>query len=178
MIPIKEIFLSIQGEGYYTGRPAVFCRFSGCNLWSGREVDRDKAQCVFCDTDFIGIDGQSGNKYKTAKLLVREILSYWPSKVYPFVVLTGGEPMLQVDKNLINEFTDNFEDFLCNFESLMRLLSSNITFEIQLSKLFEPDNIHYLEDAPQIFTKNSSTISTYDEKKEHVKKLLNYIQEN
>lgn len=104
---IKEIYYTIQGEGYYTGRPAVFCRFSGCNLWSGREVDRDKAQCVFCDTDFIGIDGQSGNKYKTAKLLVREILSYWPSKVYPFVVLTGGEPMLQVDKNLINELKNN-----------------------------------------------------------------------
>jgi len=64
---VKEIYYTIQGEGHYTGRPAVFCRFSGCNLWSGREIDRSKAQCAFCDTDFVGIDGQSGNKYKTKK---------------------------------------------------------------------------------------------------------------
>tara|TARA_B100000686_G_scaffold136347_1_gene143599 strand:+ start:9923 stop:10552 length:630 start_codon:yes stop_codon:yes gene_type:complete len=104
---IKEIYYTIQGEGYYTGRPAVFCRFSGCNLWSGREIDRDKSNCIFCDTDFIGTDGQSGNRYKTAKLLVKEILSYWPSKLHPFVVLTGGEPMLQVDKLLIKELKNN-----------------------------------------------------------------------
>ena len=104
---IKEIYYTIQGEGYYTGRPAVFCRFSGCNLWSGREIDRSQAQCVFCDTDFIGTDGQSGNKYKTAKTLVKEILSYWAGNNHRFVVLTGGEPMLQVDKELIKELKDN-----------------------------------------------------------------------
>ena len=104
---VKEIYYTIQGEGHYTGRPAVFCRFSGCNLWSGREIDRSKAQCAFCDTDFVGIDGQSGNKYKTKKKLVKKILSYWSSNDRPFVVLTGGEPMLQVDNELIKELKDN-----------------------------------------------------------------------
>ena len=107
---IKEIYYTIQGEGYHTGRPAVFCRFSGCNLWSGREIDRKLAKCNFCDTDFVGTNGQSGCKYKTASHLVKEIISYWPSNVKPFVVLTGGEPMLQVNDELINELKiNNFE---------------------------------------------------------------------
>ncbi|MFA5285448.1 MAG: hypothetical protein WC347_07615, partial [Smithellaceae bacterium] len=72
MYSVKEIFYSIQGEGYYSGRPAVFCRFSGCNLWSGREEDRDKALCKFCDTDFVGTDGIDGGLYKTASLLAKK----------------------------------------------------------------------------------------------------------
>ena len=107
MYSIKEIYFTIQGEGHHTGRPAVFCRFSGCNLWTGREIDRKSAVCNFCDTDFIGTDGQSGSKYDTAKLLVNEILSYWPDNSKPFVVLTGGEPMLQVNKELLKELKDN-----------------------------------------------------------------------
>ena len=107
---VKEIYYTIQGEGYHTGRAAVFCRFSGCNLWSGREIDRKNAECKFCDTDFIGINGQSGSKYKTANDLVKEVISYWPDNTRPFVVLTGGEPMLQVDKNLVEVFKKyNFE---------------------------------------------------------------------
>ena len=107
---VKEIYYTIQGEGHHTGRAAIFCRFSGCNLWSGKEVDRKKASCNFCDTDFIGTNGQGGGKFNTSKELVKNIISYWPVKTRPFVVLTGGEPMLQVDSNLIRELkTHNFE---------------------------------------------------------------------
>ena len=100
---VKEIYYTIQGEGFYTGKPAVFCRFSGCNLWSGIEEDRFKAKCDFCDTDFVGTDGVNGGKYKNSELLVEKILSLWPSNYNPFVVLTGGEPLLQVDTMLIDE---------------------------------------------------------------------------
>ena len=100
---VKEIYYTIQGEGIHTGRPAVFCRFSGCNLWSGNEKDRYKAKCNFCDTDFVGIDGENGRKYENAKDLVCKIISIWPNDEFPFVVLTGGEPMLQVDNMLIAE---------------------------------------------------------------------------
>ena len=107
---VKEIYYTIQGEGHHTGRAAIFCRFSGCNLWSGKEVDRKKASCNFCDTDFIGTNGLGGGKFNTSKELVKNIISYWPVKTRPFVVLTGGEPMLQVDSNLIRELkTHNFE---------------------------------------------------------------------
>lgn len=101
---IKEIFYSIQGEGYHAGKPAVFCRFSGCNLWSGREEDRSKAICDFCDTEFVGIDGTLGGKYN-AQTLTSAILSLWPNPTHsrPYVVLTGGEPMLQVDQLLLDE---------------------------------------------------------------------------
>ena len=101
MYKIKEIYYTIQGEGYHTGRPAVFCRFSGCNLWSGLEKDRHKAICQFCDTDFWGMDGVMGGKY-TSHQLIECILSLWPTDtVTPFVVFTGGEPALQVDAALI-----------------------------------------------------------------------------
>lgn len=100
---IKEIYYTLQGEGYYTGHPAVFCRFTGCNLWSGREEDRYKAVCKFCDTDFVGMDGELGGRY-SAEILVRTIKSLWPSEEIPcFVVFTGGEPGLQLDKNLVQE---------------------------------------------------------------------------
>ncbi|HKK75450.1 MAG TPA: 7-carboxy-7-deazaguanine synthase [Saprospiraceae bacterium] len=101
---IKEIFYTLQGEGAQAGRPAVFCRFSGCNLWSGREEDRHKAICQFCDTDFWGTDGENGGRYATAKELANKIASLWPDQQMgqPYVVCTGGEPMLQLDQNLVD----------------------------------------------------------------------------
>lgn len=96
---VKEIFYTLQGEGRNAGRPAVFCRFSGCNLWSGRESDRSEAVCKFCDTDFIGIDGVGGGKFNSAQDLAGAIANCWPSGVRGrrLAVLTGGEPLLQVD---------------------------------------------------------------------------------
>jgi len=103
---VKEIFYSIQGEGYYAGRPAVFCRFTGCNLWSGKEEDREDALCKFCDTDFVGFDGPEGGKYPSAPQLAKKIRQSWPQRdvksAKPFVVCTGGEPLLQLDAELIN----------------------------------------------------------------------------
>ncbi len=102
---VKEIFYTIQGEGFHTGRPAVFCRFSGCNLWSGREKDRSRAICQFCDTDFLGTDGHNGGHYRSAKALATAIARLWPEQYFqkdlPFVVFTGGEPLLQLDDALI-----------------------------------------------------------------------------
>ena len=101
---IKEIYYTLQGEGSHTGRPAVFCRFSGCNLWSGREEDRAKAICQFCDTDFWGTDGMNGGKYN-ATSLAQMIDDLFPQGNVPkFVVCTGGEPLLQLDEQLINAF--------------------------------------------------------------------------
>lgn len=105
---VKEIFYTLQGEGANAGRAAVFCRFVGCNLWSGREADRASAVCRFCDTDFIGTDGTDGGKYKTAEDLAKAIEAHWPNsdRQRRFVVLTGGEPMLQIDETLINNLHD------------------------------------------------------------------------
>jgi len=104
MYAVKEIYCTLQGEGAQTGRPAVFCRFSGCNLWSGREQDRDDATCNFCDTDFVGTDGPGGGKFGDAAALARACRDAWRgnSGTPPYVVLTGGEPMLQVDAALID----------------------------------------------------------------------------
>lgn len=101
---VKEIFYTLQGEGANAGRPAVFCRFAGCNLWSGRESDRATAVCRFCDTDFVGTDGDGGGKFTTAESLGDAIEKQWPSKYYErrFVVLTGGEPLLQIDSALVD----------------------------------------------------------------------------
>jgi len=100
---VKEIFYTLQGEGAHSGRPAVFLRFSGCNLWSGREEDRHKAICQFCDTDFWGIDGQNGGKY-TAESLAARVNDLWPENAESkYVVCTGGEPLLQLDEILIQE---------------------------------------------------------------------------
>lgn len=99
---VKEIFYTLQGEGRRAGRPAVFCRFAGCNLWSGREEDRAKSVCRFCDTEFVGIDGSLGGKFETAVDLAKTIDSLWPcDQGRRYVVLTGGEPLLQVDTQLI-----------------------------------------------------------------------------
>lgn len=103
MYAVKEIFLTLQGEGVHTGRPAVFCRFAGCNLWSGREEDRAGAVCQFCDTDFVGTDGTKGGKYKDAAALADAIASEWGAGTERrFTVLTGGEPLLQIDAELLD----------------------------------------------------------------------------
>jgi 7-carboxy-7-deazaguanine synthase (Cx14CxxC type) len=100
---VKEILLTLQGEGAHAGRAAVFCRFSGCNLWSGREQDRAGATCRFCDTDFLGTDGRLGGHYASADDLADTIASQWAGEHgYRYVVLTGGEPLLQVDGDLID----------------------------------------------------------------------------
>ena len=105
MYTVKECFYTLQGEGSHAGRPAVFLRFSGCNLWTGREADRATAVCSFCDTDFVGV-GPDGGRFKTAPELAQFVLSRWPAHdspraVRPFVVCTGGEPLLQLDGPLI-----------------------------------------------------------------------------
>ena len=104
MYTIKEIYYTIQGEGFHTGRSSVFVRFTGCNLWSGHEKDRENAICNFCDTDFIGTDGPGGGRFQTPDDLVENILSKWPSRSIEqrFVVFTGGEPLLQMNEELIN----------------------------------------------------------------------------
>src|SRR5260221_416431 len=103
MYAVKEIFYTLQGEGANTGRPAVFCRFAGCNLWSGREEDRSQAICRFCDTDFVGTNGPGGGRFSTAADLARAVSDEWPDKGIgrPLVVCTGGEPLLQIDAELV-----------------------------------------------------------------------------
>jgi 7-carboxy-7-deazaguanine synthase (Cx14CxxC type) len=107
---VKEIYYTLQGEGLHAGRPAVFCRFSGCNLWNGRAADRAKAVCTFCDTDFVGTDGPGGGKFPRAEELAQAIAHTWseevtdeklPPQKIPCVVFTGGEPLLQLDAELI-----------------------------------------------------------------------------
>ena len=99
---VKEIFKTLQGEGGQAGRAAVFCRFAGCNLWSGRESDRAEATCQFCDTDFVGVDGEGGGKFLNAEALVDAIEAAWgPDRDNRFIVVTGGEPLLQLDEPLI-----------------------------------------------------------------------------
>jgi 7-carboxy-7-deazaguanine synthase len=99
---VKELYLTLQGEGFHAGRPAVFCRFTGCNLWSGREKDRPTAICQFCDTDFIGTDGDGGGQFETAADLAETVAAIWTGDGVPFVVCTGGEPLLQLDNQLID----------------------------------------------------------------------------
>lgn len=100
---VKEIFYTLQGEGAQAGRPAVFCRFAGCNLWSGREADRESAVCRFCDTDFVGTDGTGGGRFPDATALAAAVAAQWPAGAggRPYVVCTGGEPLLQLDTPLI-----------------------------------------------------------------------------
>jgi 7-carboxy-7-deazaguanine synthase len=101
---VKEMFYTLQGEGAHAGRPAVFLRFSGCNLWSGREQDRTRAVCTFCDTDFIGTNGEGGGKFDDAAGLAHAVAALWPDRAQgiPYVVCTGGEPLLQLDAHLID----------------------------------------------------------------------------
>ena len=108
MYKIKEIFLTQQGEGYHTGKKSVFIRFTGCNLWSGNEKDRSKAICDWCDTDFVGTDGLNGGKY-TVDEIVKIVWSLWPSDISdkPFIVCTGGEPLIQLDQLFVDEMHRN-----------------------------------------------------------------------
>ena len=100
---VKEIYFTLQGEGFHTGKHAVFCRFSGCNLWSGLEENREKAICNFCDTDFVGTDGINGNKYQNAESLAKKIDEIWDKNLNDkLVVFTGGEPLLQLNEELID----------------------------------------------------------------------------
>lgn len=107
---VKEIYYTLQGEGANVGRAAVFCRFTGCNLWSGRESDRASAVCTFCDTDFVGTDGPGGGQFETAHQLATAIANVWPachsSLARPLVVCTGGEPLLQMDVALVHSLHD------------------------------------------------------------------------
>lgn len=111
---VKEIYYTIQGEGANTGRAAVFCRFAGCNLWSGREEDRSLAVCKFCDTDFFGVDGSGGGHFADARSLANAVRAKWPkgklANIKPFLVCTGGEPLLQLDDDLLDAFhAEGFE---------------------------------------------------------------------
>ena len=101
---VKELFLTLQGEGGQAGRAAVFCRFSGCNLWSGREADRAEAACDFCDTDFVGMDGPGGGRFSTPQDLAAAAAALWRGAGERLVVCTGGEPLLQLDTALIDAF--------------------------------------------------------------------------
>jgi len=104
---VKEIFYTLQGEGMNAGRPAIFCRFAGCNLWSGREQDRSHAICRFCDTDFVGTDGPGGGRFADAPALAAAIAAAWPAAAAGrFVVCTGGEPLLQLDADLVAALHD------------------------------------------------------------------------
>jgi 7-carboxy-7-deazaguanine synthase (Cx14CxxC type) len=98
---VKEIYYTLQGEGAQTGRPAVFLRFAGCNLWTGREQDRASAICSFCDTDFVGTDGPGGGKFTSSAALAEAVADHWPGGGAPYVVCTGGEPLLQLDAPLV-----------------------------------------------------------------------------
>ena len=101
---VKEIFYSLQGEGHQTGRAAIFCRFAGCNLWSGREEDRSIASCQFCDTNFIDTNGQNGGKFTSAQALAEKVATIGMMKHFPLIICTGGEPLLQLDEPLIKAF--------------------------------------------------------------------------
>ena len=107
MYKIKEIYYTLQGEGFHTGRPSIFIRFSGCNLWTGLEKDRPNATCYWCDTNFVGTDGINGGTY-TSEEIKSVILNLWPDnqESMPYVVCTGGEPLLQMDDNLIHSIHD------------------------------------------------------------------------
>ena len=113
MYSVKEIYFTFQGAGAFSGRPSVFCRFSGCNLWSGKEKDRKNAECSFCDTDFVGTNGINGGKFIDEIKLGKKIISLWKNKhqdYKPYVVFTGGEPLLQLDEKLVSFLKSyNFE---------------------------------------------------------------------
>jgi 7-carboxy-7-deazaguanine synthase (Cx14CxxC type) len=133
---VKEIFYTLQGEGTHAGRPAVFCRFSGCNLWSGREADRASAVCKFCDTDFVGTDGELGGKYPDSAKLADTVNSLWPVAYTgsKFVVFTGGEPLLQLDKPLLDSIHG------CGFEIA---IETNGTIEV-------PDEVDWVCVSPKV----------------------------
>jgi 7-carboxy-7-deazaguanine synthase len=103
---VKELFYTLQGEGAQSGRASVFCRFTGCNMWTGLKRDHASADCTFCDTDFIGTDGIGGGKFKTTEELAKAAKALWPTGGKPYIVCTGGEPLLQLDVSLIKAFQE------------------------------------------------------------------------
>lgn len=125
MYAIKEIYYTLQGEGFHSGRAAIFCRFSGCNLWSGREEDRHKAICQFCDTDFWGTNGLNGGKYEK-ETLVEKCLSLWgdTADTHPFIVFTGGEPALQLDQELVDIFHKHHFEIAIETNGTLELASN------------------------------------------------------
>ena len=157
---VKEIFYSLQGEGFHTGRPTIFCRFSGCNLWSGHEKTRSKAICRFCDTDFVGTDGTFGDIYPDAQTLGNQLASLWPThnNIPPYVVFTGGEPTLQLDDALIQACHDqgfvigietngtkavpSGVDWICVSPKPYPKLVQNHGHEIKLVYPQDEDNMH------------------------------------
>ena len=142
MFHVKEIYYTLQGEGSITGRPSVFCRFSGCNLWTGIEADREKSICSFCDTDFLGTDGPGGGKHKDIKSLINKIDSEWPkSQPNKYVVFTGGEPALQITKALV---------YALQIKGFEVAIETNGTLEL-------PDNIDWVTVSPKADTKISVT---------------------
>lgn len=136
---VKEIYHTLQGEGFHTGREAVFVRFSGCNLWSGREEDRKKAICQFCDTEFVGIDGTDGGNYNL-QTLISKILEIWnehhKEDLRPFIVCTGGEPALQMDQAFVNE---------CQKHNIEVAIETNGTISL-------PENIDWICVSPKAGT--------------------------
>ena len=136
MYRIKEIFKSIQGEGFFSGKEAVFLRFTGCNLWNGRKKDKSKSICNFCDTDFLGIDGKNGGKYKLEKLIsiIKKIWHHTYTSEEKFIVLTGGEPLLQVDDLLIK--TLKKENFFVAIETNGTIKTNWSSFTFTMLNLF------------------------------------------
>jgi len=183
---VKEIFLSVQGEGAHTGRPSVFLRFAGCNLWSGREQDRGAAVCKFCDTEFVGMDGLGGGQFKTAEALAHAAMSYWPSHDLgasePWVICTGGEPLLQLDGKLIEALhkagfkigvesngtikAPNGIDWLCISPKADAKLAQNSGDELKLvypQRLNNPEDFEHLDF--KIFSLQPRDDSYLDDKK-------------
>ncbi|MCF8474305.1 MAG: 7-carboxy-7-deazaguanine synthase [Emcibacter sp.] len=164
---VKEIFYSLQGEGRHTGRAAVFCRFAGCNFWSGLEKDRNNADCNFCDTDFVGTNGQNGGKFKSASSLALRIKNLWQEKAdqsgTPYVICTGGEPLMQLDSTLIAALHEQgFEiavesngslpcppdiDWICvspkNLDKLVQLTGDELKLVYPQDKI-KPEDVHQL----------------------------------
>ena len=133
---LKEIYFTLQGEGAHTGRAAVFARFAGCNLWSGREEDRATAACWFCDTDFLGVDGPGGGKFSSAEALAEAVRAAWDAEAAggtPYVVFTGGEPMLQLNEELVAA---------CKEEGLEVAIETNGTIEV-------PDTVDWICVSPK-----------------------------
>lgn len=195
---VKEIFYTLQGEGANAGRAAVFCRFSGCNLWSGLEKDRSSAVCQFCDTDFVGTDGLGGGQFKGAVALAIEIDSYWP-KEHPadkLVVFTGGEPLLQLDQAVITALHDHgFEiavetngtikapdgiDWLCVSPKAAALLVQTQGHELKLvypQAENTPDQFAHL-DFDHLFLQPKDDANTPAKTLKNIQATIDYIQKN
>jgi len=185
---VKEIFYTLQGEGRHTGRAAVFCRFAGCNFWSGLEKDRAAADCSFCDTDFLGTDGQGGGKFKTPEALAQKAREIWGSKEgQPYIVCTGGEPLMQLDSPLIKAFqAQGFEvavetngslpcppelDWICVSPKNLHKLVQTSGDEV---KLVYPQEAVTPEDVAHLAFKHFYLQPLAEEAKDHTKATVQY----